>query len=319
MVLPIFVSLIWTYSYAQPVPSLEEGIPHLVTFGKQSAKTWGDDDFCQIFFFIIPKTETLPVYIRVFDPETGGTFDEKKGNFNTKIRFSVYGGKGSFSNPSAQQTQPVKGYNSGNLLASKTFFNEEKYDKQWYTFGPFNPSEGELDAHYGGYILKVIAEGVSGDDGNLYNYFMSTEPTLNKAVEGGNAFTFEYTFRLSNNPNDIVHIYPYVDDKVISITQSNYDCDNDGYARIISIDRKGEAIQTSGDGNWVSSKHVISGREKNTSLDIQFIKSKSKVRENNNVVLYVTNQYGEYLPFYTSPIGGIPKYKYPFMNKPMHK
>jgi hypothetical protein len=28
------------------------------------------------------------------------------------------------------------------------------------------------------------------------------------------------------------------------------------------------------------------------------------------MVLYVTNQYGELLPFYASPIGGIPKFKY---------
>ncbi|MFQ5334912.1 MAG: hypothetical protein ACE5DN_02440, partial [Flavobacteriales bacterium] len=205
---------------AQPVPSPEEGIPYLVTFGKYSSKTWGDDDFCQVFFFTIPKSETRPVYIRIYDPDTGGEADEKKGSFNTKIRYSVYGGNGSFSNPAAQKTQPVKGYNSGNLLASKTFGSESQYDQQWYTFGPFNPSEGEFDAHYGGYILKVIAEGISGDDGNLYKYFMSTDPVRNKAVEGGNAFTFEYTFRLSNNPNDVVHIYPYVDDKVVSIKQS---------------------------------------------------------------------------------------------------
>jgi hypothetical protein len=28
------------------------------------------------------------------------------------------------------------------------------------------------------------------------------------------------------------------------------------------------------------------------------------------MVFYITNQYGELMPFYTVPIGGVPKYKY---------
>ena len=70
---------------------------------------------------------------------------------------------------------------------------------------------------YGGYVIKVIAEGKAGDDGNLYRYFMSTSGTQNIPIEGGNAFTYEYSFRLSDNPKDISHIYPFVDDRVISI------------------------------------------------------------------------------------------------------
>lgn len=304
---------------AQPVPSAEEGIPYLVTFGKEASRSWGDDDHCQVFFFVIPKKINHPVYIRVFDPDCGGDIDEKKGTFNTKTKFSVYGGKGSFTNSGAKKTQPVKGYDAGNLLFSKTFAAESDYDNKWYTFGPINPMEGEYVPAYGGNIIKFIAEGIAGDDGNLYKYYLSANPDNNKWVEGANAFTFEYTFRLPDNAADVVHIYPYVDDKVISIKQSNFDWDNDGYARIISIAKKGELIKTSGDNQWVSSEHKISAREKNSSLDIQFIKSKTKPVRNNNVVLYVKNQYGELLPFYASPIGGIPKYKYPFQSQPKRK
>lgn len=295
---------------AQPVPTAEENIPYLVTFGNDSKQSWGDDDFCQVFFFLIPKTHKLPFYIRVFDPDVGGEIDEQKEEYNTTINYSIYGGKKAYSNPDARQTNPVGNYKSGNLLASKDFSISEKYDSSWYSFGPFNPTEGEYIEKFSGYIFKVIAEGMSGDDGNLYKYYLSTTSKENKPIEGGNAFTYEYTFRLYDDPRQLSHIYPYVDDKVISIKQENFDWDNDGFIRIVSVAKRGEICEISGDNNWNQSKHIIVEEEKNTSLDIQFIKNRLAPVKSNNVVLFITNQYGELLPFYTTPIGGVPKYSY---------
>ena len=56
---------------AQSVPSVEEKISFLVTFGGDADTDWGDDDFCQIFFFLVPESLDDPFYIRVFDPEIG--------------------------------------------------------------------------------------------------------------------------------------------------------------------------------------------------------------------------------------------------------
>ena len=81
-------------SSAQPVPGKDENIPFLVTFGKDGKTSWGDDNFYQIFFFSIPKDYNKPFYIRVFDPDCGGENDEIQGEFNSKTKFSVYGGKG---------------------------------------------------------------------------------------------------------------------------------------------------------------------------------------------------------------------------------
>ena len=43
-------------------------------------------------------------------------------------------------------------------------------------------------------------------------------------------------------------------------------------------------------------------------MDFRFIKAKQLVKHN-NVVVNVRNQFGETLPFFTIPIGGVPKYK----------
>lgn len=294
--------------HCQPVPADEENIPFLVTFGSKADKSWGDDDFSQTFFFVIPENNLTPIYIRVFDPDTGGEHDEQKGDWNTHMRFSVYGGQGCITNPDATGTDPVGNYKSGNLLASKVFSESARYDNEWYTFGPFNPTEGELVPKYGGFVFKVIADGITGDDGNLYRYFLSSKGDENIAIEGGNAFTYEYTFRLHDDPSQVSHIYPFIDDKVISIKQSNFDWDHDGVIKIVSKAKPGLEIEVSGENEWKHSEHKIIEREHNSSLDIQFIKSKNRI-QNNNVVISVRNQYGEFLPFYTVPIGGIPKYQ----------
>ena len=293
---------------SQSAPAEDENIPYLVTFGGNSDKSWGDDDFCQIFFFAIPKTHSEPVYIRVFDPDTGGEIDEPKGDFNTVIRFSVYGGKGAWSEEDAKSIDPTGKFESGILLDSRSFDNNPRYDQEWYTFGPFNPLEGEFSKEFDGYIFKVIAKGISGNDGNLYRYFLSTDKRENKAIEGANIFTYEYTFRLSNNQNNVSQIYPYIDDKVTSVKISNFDWDGDGFIRVVSVAKRGELCTISAEGDWQTTQLPVVESELNTSMEIQFIKNRGKLVINNNVVVVIQNQYGESLPFYVIPIGGIPVY-----------
>lgn len=294
-------------SFGQAVPSDEENIPYLVTFGSGGDKSWGDDDFHQIFFFTVPKTHKGSVYFRVYDPGTGGQIDEKKGQFNTTTRFSIWGGKGAITDPDARKTNPEGNYKSGNLLKYKDFTTE--YDTSWYTFGPFNPTSGEYSKKYGGYVFKVMARGAKGDDGNLYKYFMSQKSKSNLAIEGGNAFTFEYTFRMHDSAKEISHVYPYVDSNVVSIKQGNFDWDRDGELKIITNTRLNIPLKKSGEGNWVTSTHKMYKKEKESTLDVQFHKNKSNPAKNNNVSFYITNQYGTAMPFYTVPIGGIPKPK----------
>jgi hypothetical protein len=157
----------------------------------------------------------------------------------------------------------------------------------------------------------MICEGISGDDGNLYRYYMSSSPSERISIEGGNAFAYEYSFRMHDEVEQVSHIYPYVDSETISIRMSNFDWDNDGFIRIVSVARKGQLGKVSGEDNWDMSEFKIYDEEINTSLDIQFIKKKNPPTvRNNNVVIYVKNQYDRNLEFFTSPLGGVPKYKY---------
>jgi hypothetical protein len=294
--------------FSQSAPAVDENIPYLITFGGNALTSWGDDDFCQVFYCIVPPSQTDPVYIRVYDPDTGGELDELKGEFNTIVNFSIYGGNDCWSDTTAQGLNKTGNYKSGYLLASKSFGVDPKYDKKWYTFGPFNPSEGKYVEKLGGRVFKIIAQGISGDDGNIYKYFLSTSPVENVAVEGGNWFTYKYHFRFSDDQKHVCQIYPFADDKTISIQISNFDWDNDGTIRIFSVAKNGIFCDVSGEDNWIVREFPIVAEEKNSTIEIQFTKNQTVQVRNNNVVIIVRNQYGISLPFYVVPIGGVPVY-----------
>lgn len=310
--LTLLLLFLFLQTFAQRIPNENSNIDYLTTFGKKADATWGDDDHTQTFFFVVPKTQTTPVYLRVYDPDVGGAIDQVNGVFDTKCKFSIYGGKEAYTNKDVHETNPVGNFTSGVLLASKVFGNKNpKYDQNWYTFGPFNPLEGEEVSAVGGYIFKVIAQGVTGDDGNLYRYFLSTEADNNKEVEGANAFTYEYSFRLKEQKNAVTHLYPFIQHDVVSITQHNFDFDyqagDKGRITIYSVAKNHQKGAVSLNDKWASSKHLMTPAERNTTIDIQITPGKES---HNDMVIYVLNQYNKPVPFYTIPIGGPPKYKY---------
>jgi hypothetical protein len=297
----------------QPVPGKDENIPFLVTFGKDGDIGWGDDDFSQTYFFAIPKDFKDRFYIRVFDPDTGGENDELKGPADTRMLYSVYGGKGvdpeKPGNEDSRGTQPTGNYKSGTLLASRTFGNEPQYDNKYYTFGPFIATQGDFNERWQQYMFKVICDGVSGDDGNLYRYFLSRDPNNDVPIEGANAFTYEYTFRLWNDIKSVSHIYPFIDTGIVYIRERNFDWDDDGQIMVVSRVRRGIQVKVSGQKNWEEDRIQPEPGEVNSSLDFQFHKNQLYLVKNNNVVITLENQRGDNLKFFAAPIGGVPVYQ----------
>ena len=296
----------WLCSFAQRVPNESENIDYLVTFGKEAPPNTGDDDHVQIIFFVVPYSHKMPVYLRIFDPDMGNKHDEFVGPPNTFTRFSVYGGKGAFSSKDAREVTLSSNYKSGNLLSSQVFGNDAQFDSEWYTMGPFNPLEGEEIPSFNGYLLKVVVEGLGGNDGNHYRFFLSEETGRNKTIEGANAFAYNYTFKL-HKAQTLAHIYPFIENSVISVTQHNFDFDGDGEILIYTVAKNRVRAAGSGDNVWASSKHPITESEKNLTMDIQIQKVSS---QENTMTVYITNQYNEAIPFFALPIGGPPKYKY---------
>jgi hypothetical protein len=297
--------------HGQAVPGKDENIPFLVNFGKYGETSWGDDDFYSVFFFTIPKDFNRQFYIKVFDPDCGGENDEIQGLFDSKTMFLVYGGKGvdPDKNNASRGLKPGENYKQGNLLASKVFGSEPQYDNKYYSFGPFNPTEGDYNEKWKSYIFKIVCEGITGDDGNLYRYFLSREANSELQIEGANAFTYEYTFRMWNDTKSVAHIYPYVDTGIVSIKQRNFDWDDDGAILVVSTYKQGIPVPISNEDDEKISIIPVEQAEIGKSLDFQFHKKQGALVRNNNVVVSLENQRGDALQFFSSPIGGVPVYQ----------
>jgi hypothetical protein len=297
---------------AQPVPGKDENIYFLVTFGKAGKTSWGDPNFHSVWFFNIPTEYKKPFYIRVYDPDCGGEYDEIQGDFDTNTLFSIYGGKDvdPEQNKDSQGVENGSNFKRGNLLASKTFGTEARYDNKYYTFGPFNPADGDFNAKSNSNVFKIVCEGVKGDDGNLYKYFLSSDPNSNIEVEGANAFTYAYTFRMWNDFSKVAHIYPYIDEGVAYVTQKNFDWDNDGTILVISRYRSGwPPMHISNEDDWAENTFGVNEeKEVKSSLDFQFSKRKGVLVKNNNVQIQLWAK-DKALKFYSSPIGGVPKFE----------
>lgn len=289
--------------FSQMIPGEEENIPFLITFGNKADIAYGDDDSKQTFFFILPTSVTNPFYIRIFDPEISGANDELIGVFDTKTRFSVYGGDDVYSSVKGVNANKKSELPSGELLHKVEFDSTSEYDEKWYSIGPFNPAEGEFIKEQDGYIFKITAEGIAGNDGNIYKYFLSSEENKNTPIPGANAFTFEYTVRLHESSSQISHLYPYVDNNVLALKQHNFDLDGVCDISIYSIEKAAEKGECSGNSEWAESLHHVKESEREACMDFQLINNHSGTAKNNNVVLYITNQYGEFLPFMTVPLG----------------
>jgi hypothetical protein len=307
----------------QPVPGKDENIPYLVTFGKDGDTGWGDDDFSQTYFFAIPKDFKDRFYIRVFDPDTGGEVDELKGPADTKMLYAVYGGKGvdpeKPENIESRGIQPTGNYKSGTLLASKIFGSEKQYDNKYYTFGPFIATQGDFDEKWQSYMFKIICDGISGDDGNLYRYYLSRDPDNDVPIEGANAFTYEYTFRMWNDINSVSHIYPYIDTGIVFVQERNFDWDDDGEVLVVSKVRRGIKVKDSGQKTWEEDRIPIEREEVGSSLDFQFHKNQEFLIRNNNVVISLENQRGDNLKFFAAPIGGVPVYQPKAVARPVKR
>ncbi len=294
--------------YAQRFPGDEQNMEYLVNFGRYAQTDWGDDDFSQVVFVTVPSTRTEPFYIRVFDPSSGGMYDEMQGVFNTNTRFSVVGGKGAYSNPDARETNPVRNYKSGVVLDYKDFGAETEYDGVWYSFGPFSPRDGEFSKEYNAYVFKVVVEGIAGDDGNLYHFFASSDRESNKPLEGGYLFAYEICFRMNTNPNSISHFYPYINnERTIGFSVYNFDYDNGGNIHVFSVSKNGQPIVISKNKEWQSTRFSVTEKERLSAIDIQLYNYGMK---NNNVTFYCVGEDNVALPMYSVPIGGIPIYVY---------
>lgn len=283
----------------------------LRTNGQDTSPTFGDDDKVQIIFFELPASlpPSTGLYFNVFDPDCGGPAftDTMDIAFNTTTRFSVIGGLGAYSDPLARAPffdgSNNSGILSGNTLITRTFGVSSTLDNTWVALNsaPILITEGELVGDKR--LFKLVVEGLSGDDGNIYDVTVGESPaTTNTVPSGTRIFAYSLTFEtpVMSRP----HLYPYVMASVTRVVQYNFDFDAPpGAMTFTTPSGQSFVMAVGGDGDWTSSTHVAAAQDRDATWTVN---TESGFGFDNCITFYTTDYNGNALAIFGQPYGGYP-------------
>ena len=72
--------------------------PLSVTYGPQASTAEGDPDYREIIFLSVPEGVQDRLFLRVFDPDSGGDHDQLYGaGEDSETQFTLFGGDGAFT------------------------------------------------------------------------------------------------------------------------------------------------------------------------------------------------------------------------------
>ena len=161
---------------------------------------------------------------------------------------------------------------------------------------------GEQVPELDGYVIKVVIDGMNGNDGNLYKLALSIKQNENVSVEGANAFAYEYSVRLQSEARAVAHVYPFADNMVASFNIRTFDFDTDGQIKLYSSVKNGHLVKVSNDNEWSVSKHKVQDEERNKCLDLQIVKKAITKRH----CVLCNQRVRSTGSVFAAPIGGVP-------------
>jgi len=271
----------------------------------------GDDDQVQVILFQVPESLAEPFYVRIFDPDCGGTLDIQNGlAWDTPFTFTVYGGTGAYTHPDVRSSHPTVGVTSGNALVSAVFMENASTDGTWFVLGPLNATDGESVGGQRVFKLSVVggpqppfAEGLGFADLNLYNVALSTSPSANVAPAGARLWAYSWTFIIPQTMYDRPpQMFPYVGAGMPALTLYNWDYDNLAGVAGITITTPRRQINVpesavSGDGQVRSSQHAVQTLEDASTWAV-LCWSQPPAVVDNLVTFWATDSSGQALPLF---------------------
>lgn len=169
----------------------------LAVHGPEAPRSVGDPNSLQALYVDLPADTRGPVHFRIFDAETGGHLDTRRGAFNTRTRFVVLGGAsagevyGIDHNPSRNRRMT---FPAGDVLFDETLGQNARIDGRYWALPALPLDKGlPVSGDRRRFVLLVI--GVDGDDANYFDYVVSSDPNDKIEPPGVSMFTYELTLR----------------------------------------------------------------------------------------------------------------------------
>jgi chitodextrinase len=176
---------------------------YLAVHGPDAPRSVGDPNSLQALYFDVPTSSTAPIYVRVFDAETGGNLDARRGAFNTRTRFVILGGAsanivyGIDHNPARNRSLT---FPASDVIFDETVGSNNRIDGRYWNLGALPIPRGHtISSDTRRFVLLVFA--VEGDDANYFDYVLSTDPDGKVPPPGVSMFTYELTLRTPESRN----------------------------------------------------------------------------------------------------------------------
>ncbi|HZP21486.1 MAG TPA: PKD domain-containing protein, partial [Bauldia sp.] len=174
----------------------DDEVPLFVNYGLSASGKQGDNDHHQAIYLSVPAATAGKLYLRIFDPEIGGAFDQIDfRHSSTAAKYSVFGGDGGFvpsaESPEAMSKEELTG---GKLLATKTYRASPAEDGTWQTLAELDPADASHDGDR--LVYRLVVDMISGLNGNVFDVTLSTKADDNVAPEGLRIFSYSPTVRM---------------------------------------------------------------------------------------------------------------------------
>ena len=297
--LALALGLAATVAQAQDVTE-----PLLVVYGADAGTREGDPDHIERLFFSMPADTSGPLYLRVFDADTGGRHDSALGRLNGSTDYRLYGGAGAFTtaarpaqlpNATVQPTFDVADLppGTGTLLAEQSIAADAAFDDQWATLHSFDATMGEVVGDRLWFRLDV--QGMAGDDGNAFAATISRDEASNQSPDALESVSFAPTMRWpGSGPATEVRLAVPADGQIIL---QNFDAAK-GQLKIVTL-YEDFSVETSGQNGWTVQTLQIPDPEAAITLVEGFEKP-------NDVTLSAFDAVGQALPLRMPPVRNVP-------------
>ncbi len=166
------------------------------------------------------------------------------------------------------------------------FGEEPLTDGSWHTLGSFSPEQGQVVN--GDHLFTLLAEGLEGDDGNLFDVAVSMDPDANHPVPGSALWNDRPSFIIPPGSNRFAEARFIVPSGTTELTIRTFDLDRVRTVLQLPFARV-KSLRPSAEGSWREDRVTI-----DPSADDQpgaiIIRSMHSLR--NNVVLEIADQGG---------------------------
>ena len=287
----------------QATPVKAQGLPLLVTYGPGASTKEGDHDYKEVIFLRIPGGLSDTLFLRVFDADSGADHDLIYTRADTETRYRLYGGPGAFTVPTAAQLASGDAdETAGVLLSESRHGRDPTLNDAWHTMASFTADQGEKIGDQ--VVFKLVVEGVSGDDANLFDVTVSLRQGRNLAPDGLEMFAFSPTIRVWSRDVVAELRFPLASDTE-EIVVHNFDSAN---AQVdVATALRSLAIPASGQDEWREGRVVVLEEERGQAAAIVFGGGDEIP---NDATFYVTDQAGKGLPI-TLPIRALRRNRRP--------